>query len=53
MPTKKKAIKKVVEEVVAEPTPAEKIAAAALAWRKKRERVHHGLTNANVEDANA
>lgn len=51
MPTKKKVVKKVVEE----PTPyelrVEKIAARDLAHRQKRERVHKGLTNANVEAA--
>ncbi len=41
----KKAVKKAV------PTPAEKAEANALAHRQKRERVHKGLTNANVEAA--
>ena len=45
----KKAVKK------AEPTLAERLTAkskeSTLAWCQKRERVHKGLTNANVEAA--
>lgn len=49
----KKAAKKAAKKEVAPPTPAEKSAANARAWREKRERVHRGLTNANSEDAHA
>ena len=49
MPTKKKAVKKAAKNP--EPTLAERMAektkAAALAHRKKRERVHKGLEHAN------
>ena len=49
----KKAVKKAGKK--AKPTLAEQMAAkttaSMLAWRQKRERVHKGLTNANVEPA--
>ena len=49
---KKKTALKVVKETVEESAPAVKKAVPAdLAWRQKRERVHKGLTNANVEAA--
>ncbi len=55
MPMKKKAVLSVVENTIVPPTPAEraakKVADFKSGWREKRERVHKGLTNANVEAA--
>lgn len=49
---KEKAVKKAVKKAVAEPTPYEirvkKLADRDIAHRKKRERVHLGLENANA-----
>ena len=50
-------VKKAVKQATPEPTKAEllatKVAASKIAWRTKRERVHKGATNANVEPADA
>ena len=54
MPVRKKAAADVAAPKVLSKAElaAEKVAARAFAHRQKRERVHKGLTNANVENPN-